>query len=336
MLKLFSKNRNIKEDQQLLFFYLEKIVNITLAKTERGDNQSVKEILKDLEYIFRKFWQLKKDNPDKFEAFLWSKDFLENYVQPIERGKSLIKEDSKEAKSAEELKQEAALLLSFSAETKVKGLTQFLESFKKIWECSFRCDNDEISRCVIDHLNWLLAELTREPLNNLFVEQFLKLLHSITWKAIKSSEKEMNASVFAASIYWYIDIVFNRLRQREKSFDLCYLELFNDYFFSSVRCIISRNQTSLFNNLVSSLVDRVTVTLYYSGKIWDYDFLIRQSGMEKYQKLNEEYRIGDRIERLDSEKDLHTREKLNKWIEKFDELKQILEPNFNKEQKKKA
>jgi len=238
MLKLFSKNKTIQKDQRHLFFYLEKIVNIALAKTELGDNESVKGILEELEYLFRQFWQLKKKNPAKFEALLWSKDFFENYVQPIERSKSLIKEDSEEAKNAEELKRKATFLLSFSAERELKGLTQFLNSFKKIWECAFRCGNDEISRYVVYHLNWLLSELAQEPLNTLFVEQFLKLLNSITWRAIKFSKKEINPSVFAASIDWYIDIVFNKLRQKEGNFDLSYLRLFDEYFFSSVKYII--------------------------------------------------------------------------------------------------
>ena len=80
MLKIFSKNKTWQAEQQRLFFALEKIVNVALVKTERGDNQSVKNILDELETIFRTFWQLKKDNPKKFDSLLWSKDFFDKYV----------------------------------------------------------------------------------------------------------------------------------------------------------------------------------------------------------------------------------------------------------------
>jgi len=337
MLKIFSRNKTFQEDQQELFFYLEKIVNIALTKTKRSDNQSVKEILKDLEDIFRKFWKLKKDNPSKFEALLWSRDFFENYVKPIEKSKDLTIEGSEKAKSAEELKQEAATLLTFSAERELKGLTKFLNSFKKVWECAFQYDNDEISKYVVYHIIWLLSELVKEPSYNLIVEQFLKLLNSINRKAIKFSKKEINISAFAASIYWYTDIIFNRLEQKGGSFNLSYLKLFDMYFFSSIRYIISKNQTPLFKALISTLVDGLYIPSNLTGRIWDYAYIILYSDSQKYNKLDNEYKIGNQIEDLlDSQKDLYTKEKLDKWLEKFDEFKKIMEPNFNKEQKEKA
>lgn len=337
MLKIFSRNKTFQEDQQELFFYLEKIVNIALTKTERSDNQSVKEILKDLEDIFRKFWKLKKDNPSKFEALLWSRDFFENYVKPIEESKDLTIEGSEKAKSAEELKQEAATLLTFSAERELKGLTQFLNSFKKIWECAFKYDNDEISKYVVYHLIWLLSELVKEPSNNLIVVQFLKLLNSINWKAIKFSKKEINISAFAASIHWYTDIVFDRLELKEGSFNLSYLEIFDTYFFYSIRNIISENQTSLFKALISTLVDGVFISPYNSEKIWNYWYLITPSNTSKYNKLYKDYSIKNRIEELvNSGRNIDTKEKLDKWVEKFDEFKKILEPHLNEEQKEKV
>lgn len=327
MLKLFSKSKTIEEEQQQLFYSLEKIVNVALVKTERGDNQSVKEILKDLEHIFRDFWQLKKSNPEKFEALLWSKSFFEGYVRPLGRENDLDREDPDKTKSRKELEQEAALLLAFCADRELKGLTQFLDSFKKIWECAIENENDEISRYVVYEINWLLEELTQESSNDLFVEQFLRQLNSMTVKAIKSSDKGIDASVYTASIDWYIDTVFSI--QKDRSFDLAYLDLFDKYFFTSIRYIISKNQDLLFEHLVSSLVDRVRIPSYNKGKIWDYWRLISESDVEKYSKG-----IIGRIEALyNSEKDLDAKTKRDEWLEKFEELKNMLGHHLSKEQK---
>lgn len=335
MWKLFSRNETVQEDQQRLFFALEKIVNIALVKTERGDNQSVKRILEDLEQTFRKFWRLKKDNPDKFKSLLWSKDFFERYVVPLSKQKNLIKDDLQQAKSADNLVKEAAFLLSFDARRELKGLTLFLNSFEKIWECAFRNDNEEISRYVVYHLIWMLDELTREPSNDLFVEQFLILLNSIAKKAIRRSkqEKEMNISAYSAAIHWYTNIAFSIRR----NFDLSYLDLFDKYFFSTVKYIISENQTSLFHALISSLVDGIHIPTYHRGKIWNYGQLILHSNSQKYIELDTKFGIQSHIEELaNSESTLYTKERLYEWLKKFDELKGILQPHFDEKQKEEA
>ena len=49
---IFSKNKDIDTTQKEFYFILEKLVNIALAKTKRSDNQSVIEILDNLEVVF--------------------------------------------------------------------------------------------------------------------------------------------------------------------------------------------------------------------------------------------------------------------------------------------
>lgn len=338
MWKIFSRSRSVQEDQQRLFFALEKIVNIALVKTERGDNQSVKEILNDLEKIFRRFWQLKKDDPDKFNSLLWSKDFFERYIEPSEKQEALVEDDLKRAESVEEKMKEASILLTFAARKQLKGLTQFLASFEKIWECALRTDNNEISRYVVYHLHSLLAELTLEPTNDLFVEEFLRLMNSMTWKAIQTSKLKgrLDVSVYSASIFWYTDIVFRRIVTREGVFDVSYLNLFDRHFFSIVKYIISENQTELFHVLVSSLVDRI-LPVVNEGAIWDYGHLILLSNPRKYQELDNRHGIVRRIQELAGlESVLDTHQKLNQWLKKFGELKEILQPHFSDNQKAKA
>ena len=336
MWKIFSKNSTIKERKRIFFFSLEKIVNIALAKTEKRENKSVKEILEELQYIFKKFWQLKKDNPDKFETYLWSDDFYERYVVPKQNQKS---ETNSPTKNAEDLKREAAFRLSLLPERELKGLTQFLDSYKKIWQLANHKRNEEISRYVVYHLINLLSELVKEQDNQLFVEQFLRLLNSIAYIGIKNAKQggvDIDPSLYSATIQWYTDIVFNRLSQN-KDFDLSYLELFDKYFFSSVKYIISENQTSLFNALVAYLVDGVHIPDYHSGEVWNYGHLVLHKDLQKYNQLDTKYGIEKQIKELaDSENDLYTKEKLESWLKKFDELKAIIEPNLNEEQQKEA
>jgi len=336
MWKIFSKNSTIKERKRIFFFSLEKIVNIALVKTEKRENKSVKEILEELQYIFQKFWQLKKDNPDKFETYLWSDDFYERYVVPRQTQKS---ETNSPTKNAEDLKREAAFRLSLLPERELKGLTQFLDSYKKIWQLANQKRNEEISRYVVYHLINLLSELVKEQDNQLFVEQFLRLLNSIAYIGIKNSKQggvDIDPSLYSATIQWYTDIVFNPLSQN-KDFDLSYLKLFDKYFFSSVKYIVSENQTSLFNALVSSLVDGVYIPNYYSGEVWNYGYLILHKDLQKYNQLDTKYGIEKRIKELVySENDLYTKEKLESWLKNLDELKAIIEPNLNEEQRKEA
>lgn len=289
MLKIYSKTKTVGEEQQELFFILEKIVNIALAKTERGDNQAVKQILEDLGMNFKKFKELKKTNSDKFDSLLWSEDFFNKYVVPLEKQKNLVNDELHKAESSDLLRQEAALSLHFDAERQLKGLTIFLNSFGKIWECAHKNENDEISRYVAYHLIWLLDELTKEPSNDLFVDQFLKQLNSITMKIIQSTKTEggIDASIYSASIHWYTDIVYNKLGGGKDKFDMSYLKQFDKSFFSSARYIISQNQTHLFENLISSLVYEAHVPSYFSGKILDYDDLfLKSNNGEIHRKLN--------------------------------------------------
>ena len=338
MLKIYSRTKTAGEEQQELFFILEKIVNIALVKTEKGDNQAVKQILEDLGRNFKKFKELEKTNPDKFKALLWSEDFFNKYAVPLEKQKRLVTDELHKVESSEELRQEAAFSLYFYPESQLKGLTIFLNSFGKIWGCAQKNENDEISRYVVYHLVWLLDELTRESSNDLFVDQFLKQLRSITMKIIQSTKTggEINASIYSASIHWYVDIVYNKLGSGGNKFNLSYLETFDKSFFSSAKYIISHNQTHLFESLISFLVDGVHVPSYLSGRLWDYGNLFLKYGIEN-RKLDEEHQLMNRIKELaDLKNDVDSIEKRDEWLNRFEDVKKIITPHLDNDQQQNA
>lgn len=339
MLKIYSRTKTAGEEQRKLLFILEKIVNIALVKTEKGDNQAVKQILEDLGMNFKKFKELEKTNPDKFKALLWSEDFFNKYAVPLEKQKRLVTDELHNVESSEKLRQEVAFSLYFYPESQLKGLTIFLNSFGKIWGCAQKNENDEISRYVVYHLVWLLDELTRESSNDLFVDQFLKQLRSITMKIIQSTKTggEINASIYSASIHWYVDIVYNKLGSGGNKFNLSYLEAFDKSFFSSAKYIISYNQTHLFKSLISFLVDGVHVPSYLSGKIWDYHNLIFKSSSKIYVELDEKHQLTNRIKDLaDLKNVVDSIEKRDEWLNRFEEVKKIITPHLDNDQQQNA
>ncbi len=311
--KNYSNNKDLILKQERFIQSLEGIGDILVFETKRRNrNKNVIQGLRRIENIIKDFFAIQKDDPDKFERLLLAQEFFDLY-----------KKDEKEAK----------FRLAFDPDKYLISFSTAINQILRIHEAAIEVKNDEISRFATYNLNWLLADLAQTPKNDLFVEQLLKYLAEVTRIAIENQDRSM----YAASIHWYIDIVFNRLRYNEGGFDLSYLELFDKYFFSSVKYIISENQTSLFNALVSSLVDGIHVPDYHRDEIWKYGHIILREDLQKYNQLNAEYNIENRIKELaNSENDLNTQEKLEIWLKKFDELKTIIEPNLNEEQKKES
>lgn len=311
--KNYSNNKELAAKQEKFIQALEGIGDVLVFETKRRNrNKNVLQGLKRISDIIKAFFAIQKNDPNKFERLLLAQEFFDIY-----------RKEEKEAK----------FRLAFDPEKYLITFSTAVNQIIRIHEAALEIKNEEISRFATYYLNWLLADITKTPKNNLFVEQLLKNLAEVTRIAIENQD----SSVYAASIHWYTDIVFNKLGQKEDNFDLSYLELFDRYFFSSVKYIISQNQTSLFESLVSSLVDGVNMPSYHRGKIWDYGHLILQSNLEKYNQLDREYQLGKRIRELaDSENDLDTEEKRDGWLKKFEDLKKILEPNLDKEQQRNA
>jgi hypothetical protein len=311
--KNYLKNKDLILKQERFIQSLEGIGDILVFETKRRNrNKIVIQSLKRIENIIKDFFAIQKDDPDKFERLLLAQEFFELY-----------KKDEKEAK----------FRLAFDPDKYLISFSTAINQILRIHEAAIETKNDEISRFAIYNLNWVLAEVAQTPKNDLFVEQLLKYLAGATRLAIENQDRSM----YDASIHWYIDIVFNKLGQKDSGFDLSYLELFDKYFFSSVKYVVSENQTSLFNALVSSLVDGVHIPDYYSGEVWNYGHLVLHKDLQKYNQLDTEYGIEKRIKELvNSENDLYTKERLELWLKKFDELKAIIEPNLDEEQRKEA
>ena len=121
------------------------------------------------------------------------------------------------------------------------------------------------------------------------------------------------------------------------NFQLSYLGLFDKYFFSVIRYIVSEKQTDIFRSLVSSLIDGIDTSDYHKGQVWNYGYMVSNKDLQKHNQLDTKYEINKKVKDLaGSENDLYTQEKLEAWLKKFDELKAIIEPELDGEQKESA
>lgn len=285
---------------------------LTFETKNKKGNKDIIQGLAKTEELIKRFLDIKKNEPDKFERLLLSHEFFDIY---------------------KENEQNAQIALFFTPDKYLISFSTAVNQILRIYEAAIETKNDEISRFATYHLTWLLAHISQTPKNDLLAEKLLKNLSDIRRVAIKHQD----TSMYSASIDWYTSIVFKRTSSNKNTFDLSYLQLFNRYFFDSFRFIISENQTKIFQYLISFLVDGIHTPISNQESIENYVSLIWRTDFQKYEQLNQDYKIETKVKYLEKLGSyIDTKEKLDLWLEKFDELKVILEPNLKKEQKQKA
>ena len=295
-----SNNKNIASRQQKFIESVEAIGDILVFETKRKKNKIVKKGLEKFENLIKSFLEIQEYQPDKFEKLLFSQEYFD---------------------VSRKNKEEAAFRLYFQSDKCLITFSNSINQLLRVHKAAIESKNDEISRYAVYHINWILAELSSKPNNDILIEELLKNLVEILRIAIKTQDISLHAALY----HWYIDIVFNKLGQKDKYFDLSYLSLFDKYFFASIKFIVSESNFSLFKALVSTLVDGFIFPSYNKGKIWVYGTLLIDYNLKKYNELN----IQSKITELDSSvDDLDTLENFNKWFNKFEKLKKILSPYF--------
>lgn len=237
--KLFN-NKGLKLMNERFNQSLESIGDILVFETKRrNSNENIKQGLKRIQNILKEFRVIQKDNPIK---------------------------DEKEAKSR----------LIFNPNKYLISFSIAINQILRVYEAAIKIKNDEISCFIADIFKKLLADFSKTPGNDLFVEQLLKSFMEVEKIGIVNEDRLL----YNSSIHWYVDIVFN-----EKDFNLSYLELFNRYFNTSVKYIISENYFSLFNGLISSLIDGFVCIPQVEG--WNYDqLLFIEQIIDKKQEKN--------------------------------------------------
>lgn len=303
--KISLNNKKYAFKQEKFIRIIEGIGDILVFETKRRKrNKDVEEGLNRIRNIIKQFLSIQKDDPDKFERLLLSQEFFELYKKN---------------------KKEAELRLAFYPEKHLISFSTAVNQILRIHEAAIEVKNNEISIHAAYNLHWLLDDFSRTPNNGLFVNQILEKLFDITKIAIKYQDNSM----YASSINWYIRIVFHNNIKKEGSFNLVYLKLFDKNFFSTVKYIISENQTSLFKGLVSSLVDGLHISHGLIPKIEKYIRCFISPDRKKFIELNKSEFIENKKKELEgSVSDLDNEDKLFEWLKRFNEIKEILHINF--------
>ncbi|MHB1377165.1 MAG: hypothetical protein ACYCXB_07055 [Candidatus Humimicrobiaceae bacterium] len=313
MLKKYLNKSKLLFVQENFIKTLEGIGDILIFYVKQGNkNKIVLQGLKKIDDIIKKLFDLRKNNPDKFEKLILAQDFFDIY---------------------DKNKEEASLRISFYPEKYLIVFSTAINQFLRIHERAIEEKNDEISRFASYHLSWILEYIANEKSNNIFVEQILKKIHQVNLVAIKN----LDISMYSSSVHWYKDIVFNKLGDEDNKFDLSYLELFDNYFFRSIQNIVSGNIENLFKNLVSTFVDGLNIDINGDKSVWDYGHIILEEDLKKYNEIEEKHNIENKIKELDfSYNYLYSRKEYDEWIAKFEEFKSILIKYFNEDQEEKS
>lgn len=286
--------------QQTFIQSLEGIGDILVFETKKKKNKFVLEKLKETYNLFKSFFSIKDSDPDKFERLL----LLPEYFQIYEKNK-----------------RDAGLALAFNAEKYLVGFSSILDQVVRIYEAAISSDNEEVSRYAIIHMIQMLEILTSSSNNDIFIEQILRTLSSIGRKTREQNDR----SAYLALVDWYIHTVFSNLSKEKLRLE--YLKTLDNYFFGNVQHIISNNRINLFHSLVSALVNSLHISDHTN--VYEYAHTFMNFDYKKYDALDGKFEIEKKVRELESSYNrIFSKEFLDEWIKKFEELTSTLESNF--------
>lgn len=308
-MKLFN---NIKNKQEKIIQSLEGIGDVLLLDVKNRKDERVKKGLRIIHDLLFKLMQIRKISPEAFERLLLHQKFFQIY---------------------NENKEEARLRIVFSPEKYLIAFSSAVSQIIRVHQISLKERNEKTSRQAAYHLNWLISELSQEPDNEIFVKEALNSMNAMGVEAIKHDDP----SIYAISVQWYPDIVFNRMRQPNELFRLEYLNIFDKYYFSSIKRIIHLGKMDIYKVFVSTMCEGFFIPSWDAGKLWDYGHLILRRDLNAYRELEDKYNIEKKLRLLvNSEADVNTIEKFNAWIKKYEEFKSIIDSHLLEEEKKVA
>ena len=162
--KLLNKNKS-NSKQRILIQSLEGIGDILEFETKRKRYEKVKKGLTIIHDIIKDLFDIKKDDPDKFEQIVVSREFFDLY-----------KNDKKEAQLQLAFDPDKYLIVPYTA----------IHQFSRIHEAAIESGNNEISRFAVYNLSWTLAHITKFSDNDIFVQQILHKLFDASKIALKN------------------------------------------------------------------------------------------------------------------------------------------------------
>jgi hypothetical protein len=252
-----------KIDLAKLLYYIERLAKITEIRTLWSGSESIIGIFDQIDELWHVMLKLFDEDPERAKAILFGGRRAVNikFISQKERAQTEGAATRLGADKDGGAWSQRAPKLGIRREIQVI-VENMIAIYYTIWQSAYKSNNDEVSSESIHRLIHILSSISQRADIERQVVKILGLLRSITSRIISENKKPLNRSIYAASHHWYIDIIFNKLGQREMTFNLEYLPIFDDYFFSIIRSIIKESANDIFNALVSFVNDGTIKPLY--------------------------------------------------------------------------
>lgn len=303
MLKKYLNKRKSIEKNSMLQSII-GIGDILVYEVNRNNDERIISTLKKLYELMENLFSIKKSNIKKFDRLILSEAYFDLSEKNME---------------------EAQFNLSFYPEKYADGFEAIVSQVTRLYKKAVEENNINISMFSIYTLNKILKFLSSEDENNLFIDQILRKSSDIILESVNKNDLR----IFSSAIDVYKDIVL------ENNFKLDYLKSFDNYLFSSAKYVVTQNRLDFFKELTSRMTDGV-----FSGiqtrEVWDYGHLLLQD-FELYSVLDKQFGIENRLKYLDdSSTKIYSDKDLEKWLNEYGNLKNIVENNLKKSELNKA
>lgn len=239
----------------------------------RRSDKYLIQTLKEMRIVIKDFLDLKSSHPDEFEKLLLPPDFYKEY------------------KNRE---RDAQFLIHLNSEEYLITFTSAISQFSRIHEVAAEAKNLEIGRLALFNFVQLLRDMSQKPGNSIFVKQVLNSFSRIQRRAISGGDA---SSAYTASVSWYTNIVFNITPD---SFELSYLDQFNESFFRSTQFLISKGSTEIYEGLISYLTNGIHFSSGNLASPADFKDILEENLVETYSRVNSEHLLDQGFDELGS------------------------------------
>lgn len=333
MSPIFSNRKTRLDSPEKLFFFLDKIINISLIKIERGEAKSIRGILSDLEVFLNKFWTLKQKNPGRFLSLVSSQDIYENAC-PVKMPGHFYEENSFDAQCADNLKMQTLLHSQYSNGRELQGFARLLSGFYKIWERAYHFNQIEVTSAVFQILDRFLRTLLEKPFNDLFVEAVIKIYITIFERLLKFPENSQMEHDMRHSILWYQQYQLNRESLKNPFDDFVYEDLLDQAIYKMMMLLVSSKQEGVLDIFLGVLSEKTDRLSQSEHSLLDIFHILEKGNKTQYEIFNQHNFYLETIEKLNTEMlDLDSLPKIRAWIQRENNLLEQIRPHLDISQK---
>jgi hypothetical protein len=250
--KLFGINNTPDFTDRNLFFYLDKMVNISMIHIERGEYPSIRIILHELEDLFYQIWKLKNTNFDNFSKFLSfseSPDFyMESHLSSALFGKETETFDFSKDSAGSSYQR-----LLFETPLQ-KGMFRFFYALHHLWIKALSHENEDIVKECNQVFVRIFFHMMQEPGNETYLIQLLRVFVILAQRSVQYCRSRWNSFLFSAPLVWYTQYSFAYSEDLSDRVHPEYQQWIDYYFFQIMQYIIQDNAPAIIDALIFFLI----------------------------------------------------------------------------------